>query len=78
MIDHYAGYDTRARCARLPAAHCRSLAPLMRGASSTNWSRDGSEPVAKEAIRRFARIYHVEGQFEAMDAQQRLAAAASS
>jgi len=30
--------------------------------------------VAKEAIKRIAWIYHVEGQFQAMDTQQRLAA----
>lgn len=34
----------------------------------------GASAVAKEAIRRFARIYHAEGQFAEMDAQQRLAA----
>ena len=34
----------------------------------------GTSEVAKEAIKRIGWIYHVEGQFEAMDAQQRLAA----
>ena len=34
----------------------------------------GTSEVAKEAIKRIGWIYHVEGQFDGMDAQQRLAA----
>ena len=71
ITDQYAGYDavldkrvypqrTAAHC----AAHARRKFDELVGTSE----------VAKEAIKRIAWIYHVEGQFEGMDSQQRLAA----
>ena len=71
VCDQYAGYDRvldRRVYPQRIAAHCvaharRKFDELV-----------GTSEVAKEAIRRIGWIYHVEGQFEAMDAQQRLAA----
>ena len=71
VCDQYAGYDRALDRRVYPqriAAHCvaharRKFDELV-----------GTSEVAKEAIRRIGWIYHVEGQFEAMDAQQRLAA----
>jgi transposase len=71
VCDQYAGYDRaldRRVYPRRIAAHCaaharRKFDELV-----------GTSEVAKEAIKRFGLIYHVEGQFEGMDAQQRLAA----
>jgi transposase len=71
VCDQYAGYDAvldkRVYPQRI-AAHCaaharRKFDELI-----------GTSEVAREAIKRIGWIYHVEGQFEAMDAQQRLAA----
>jgi transposase len=71
VCDQYAGYDRaldRRVYPRRIAAHCaaharRKFDELV-----------GTSEVAKEAIKRFGLIYHVEGQFEGIDAQQRLAA----
>ena len=71
VCDQYAGYDRALDRRVYPqriAAHCaaharRKFDELV-----------GTSEVAKEAIKRIGWIYHVEGQFEAMDAQQRLAA----
>ena len=71
VCDQYAGYDAvldkRVYPQRI-AAHCvaharRKFDELL-----------GTSEVAKEAVKRIGWIYHVEGQFEGMDAQQRLAA----
>jgi transposase len=71
VCDQYAGYDAvldkRVYPQRI-AAHCaaharRKFDELL-----------GTSEVAKEAIKRIGRIYHVEGQLGGMDAQQRLAA----
>ena len=71
VCDQYAGYDRvldrRVYPQRIAAncvAHARRKFDELVGTSE----------VAKEAIKRIGWIYHVEGQFEAMDAQQRLAA----
>ena len=71
VCDQYAGYDRALDRRVYPqriAAHCaaharRKFDELV-----------GMSEVAKEAIKRLGWIYHVEGQFEGMDAQQRLAA----
>ncbi len=71
MCDQYAGYDRALDRRVYPqriAAHCvaharRKFDELV-----------GTSEVAKEAIKRIGWIYHVEGQFEGMDAPQRLAA----
>jgi transposase len=71
VCDQYAGYDRALDRRVYPqriAAHCaaharRKFDELV-----------GTSEVAKEAIKRIGWIYHVEGQFEGMDAQQRLAA----
>jgi len=71
VCDQYAGYDAvldRRVYPQRIAAHCaaharRKFDELV-----------GTSEVAKEAIKRIGWIYHVEGQFEGMDAQQRLAA----
>ncbi len=71
VCDQYAGYDRALDRRVYPqriAAHCaaharRKFDELV-----------GTSEVAKEAIKRIGWIYHVEGQFERMDAQQRLAA----
>ena len=71
VCDQYAGYDRALDPRVYPqriAAHCaaharRKFDELV-----------GTSEVAKEAIKRFGWIYHVEAQFEGMDAQQRLAA----
>jgi transposase len=71
VCDQYAGYDRALDRRVYPqriAAHCaaharRKFDELV-----------GTSEVAKEAIRRMGWIYRVEGQFQAMDAQQRLAA----
>ncbi len=71
VCDQYAGYDRALDPRVYPqrvAAHCcaharRKFDELL-----------GSSEVAKEAIKRIGWIYHVEGQFQGMDAQQRLAA----
>jgi len=71
VCDQYAGYDAvldkRVYPQRI-AAHCaaharRKFDELL-----------GTSDVAKEAIKRIGWIYHVEGQFAGMDAQQRQAA----
>jgi transposase len=71
VCDQYGGYDAvldkRVYPQRI-AAHCaaharRKFDELL-----------GTSEVAKEAIKRIGWIYHVEGQFEGMDAQQRQAA----
>jgi transposase len=71
VCDQYAGYDAvldkRVYPQRI-AAHCvaharRQFDELV-----------GTSEVAKAAIKRIGWIYHVEGQFDGMDAQQRLAA----
>ena len=71
VCDQYAGYDAvldkRVYPQRI-AAHCvaharRKFDELI-----------GTSEVAKAAIKRIGWIYHVEGQFDGMDAQQRLAA----
>ena len=71
VCDQYAGYDAvldkRVYPQRI-AAHCvaharRKFDELV-----------GTSEVAKGAIKRIGWIYHVEGQFEGMDAQQRLVA----
>ena len=69
VCDQYVGYDRALDRRVYPqriAAHCvaharRKFDELV-----------GTSEVAKEAIKRIGLIYHVEGQFEAMDAQQRL------
>ncbi len=71
VCDQYAGYDRTLDRRVYPqriAAHCaaharRKFDELV-----------GTSEVAKEAIKRMGWIYHVEGQFEGMDAPQRLAA----
>jgi transposase len=71
VCDQYAGYDRTLDQRVYPqrnAAHCaaharRKFDELV-----------GTSEVAKEAIKRIGWIYHVEGQFEGMDAQQRLVA----
>ena len=71
VCDQYAGYDAALDKRVYPqriAAHCvaharRKFDELV-----------STSEVAKEAIKRIGRIYHVEGQFDGMDAQQRLAA----
>jgi transposase len=71
LCDQYAGYDRALDRRVYPqriAAHCvaharRKFDELV-----------GTSEVAKEAIRRIGWIYHVEGQFQAMDAPQRLEA----
>ena len=71
VCDQYAGYDRALDRRVYPqriAAHCvaharRKFDELI-----------GTSEVAKEAIKRIGWIYHVEGQFKGMDAQQRLAA----
>ena len=71
VCDQYAGYDRALDRRVYPqriAAHCvaharRKFDELV-----------GTSEVAKEAIKRIGWIYHVEGQFQGMDAQQRLAA----
>ena len=71
VCDQYAGYDRALDRRVYPqriAAHCaaharRKFDELV-----------GTSEVAKEAIKRIGWIYHVEGQFEGMQAQQRLAA----
>jgi transposase len=71
VCDQYAGYDRALDKRVYPqrvAAHCaaharRKFDELV-----------GTSEVAKEAISRIGWIYHVEGQFGEMDAQQRLAA----
>jgi transposase len=71
VCDQYAGYDRALDRRVYPqriAAHCaaharRKFDELV-----------GTSEVAKEAIKRIGWIYHVEGQFEGMEAQQRLAA----
>ena len=68
VCDQYGGYDAVLNRRVYPqriAAHCaaharRKFDELL-----------GTSEVAKEAIKRIAWIYHVEGQFEGMDAQQR-------
>ncbi len=73
LCDQYAGYDRaldrRVYPTRIAAgcvAHARrKFDELVKAGTST---------VATEALRRIGWIYHVEGQFEGMDAQQRLAA----
>jgi hypothetical protein len=71
VCDQYAGYDAvldqRVYPQRI-AAHCaaharRKFDELI-----------ATSEVAREAIKRIALIYHIEGRFRAMDAQQRLAA----
>jgi transposase len=71
VCDQYAGYDAvldkRVYPQRI-AAHCvaharRKFDELL-----------GTSEVAKEAIKRIGWIYHVEGQFDGMQAQQRLVA----
>jgi transposase len=71
VCDQYAGYDRALDRRVYPqriAAHCvaharRKFDELV-----------GTSEVAKEAIKRIGWIYHVEGQFDGLDAQQRLAA----
>ena len=71
VCDQYAGYDAALDKRVYPqriAAHCvaharRKFDELV-----------STSEVAKEAIKRIGWIYHVEGQFDGMDAQQRLAA----
>ena len=71
VCDQYGGYDAvldRRVYPQRIAAHCaaharRKFDELL-----------GTSEVAKEAIKRIGWIYHVEGQFEGMDAQQRQAA----
>lgn len=71
VCDQYAGYDRvldRRVYPQRSAAHCvaharRKFDELV-----------GTSEVAKEAIKRIGWIYHVEGQFEGMQAQQRLEA----
>jgi transposase len=71
VCDQYSGYDAVLNKRVYPqrtAAHCaaharRKFDELL-----------GTSEVAKEAIKRIGWIYHVEGQFKAMDAQQRQAA----
>jgi transposase len=71
VCDQYAGYDAALDKRVYPqriAAHCvaharRKFDELV-----------GTSEVAKEAIKRIGWIYHVEGQFDGMDAPQRLAA----
>ena len=68
VCDQYAGYDRALDRRVYPqriAAHCaaharRKFDELV-----------GTSEVAKEAIKRIGWIYHVEGQFQGMDAQQR-------
>jgi transposase len=71
VCDQYAGYDRALDRRVYPhriAAHCaaharRKFDELV-----------ATSEVAKEAIKRIGWIYHVEGQFDGLDAQQRLAA----
>ncbi len=71
VCDQYAGYDAvldkRVYPQRI-AAHCAAHARRKFDELVS------TSEVAKEAIKRIGWIYHVEGQFDGMDAQQRLAA----
>jgi len=73
LTDQYAAYDSvvdnriwKGRIAAACAAHARRYFEELANA--------GASEVAHEAIKRFALIYHAEGQFASMDHQQRLAA----
>ena len=69
--DQYAGYDRTLDRRVYPqriAAHCAAHARRKFDELVS------TSEVAKEAIKRIGWIYHVEGQFEGMDAQQRLVA----
>jgi transposase len=71
VCDQYAGYDRALDRRVYPqriAAHCAAHARRKFDELVV------TSEVAKEAIKRLGWIYHVEGQFEGMDAQQRLAA----
>ena len=71
VCDQYAGYD-RALDKRVYPG--RMVAHCVAHARRKFDELIGTSEVAKEAIRRIGWIYHVEGQFKAMDAPQRLVA----
>jgi transposase len=71
VCDQYAGYDAALDKRVYPqriAAHC-----VAHARRKFDELADTSE-VAKQAIKRIGWIYHIEGQFDGMDAQQRQAA----
>jgi len=72
LTDRYSAYDTvldpRVHPDRIDAA-CAAHARR----KYEELARDGTSPVADEAIRRFARIYAVEAEFKAMSDEQRQA-----
>lgn len=73
LSDQYVAYDavvSERTCRGRIAAAC--LAQARRYFEEL--AKTGASDVAREAIGRIARIYHAEGQFAAMDDQQRLAA----
>jgi hypothetical protein len=73
LTDQYAAYDSvldertwKGRIAAACAAHARRKFEEL--------ANTGASDVAQEAIQRIGLIYHAEGEFAAMDSQQRLAA----
>lgn len=73
LTDQYSAYDSvvnertcKGRIAAACLAHARRYFEEL--------DKTGASDVAREAIGRIARIYHCEGQFAAMDHEQRLAA----
>ncbi|MBC7940880.1 MAG: IS66 family transposase [Chitinophagaceae bacterium] len=72
LTDRYSAYDTvldaRVHSDRIDAA-CAAHARR----KYEELARDGTSPLAEEAIRRFARIYAVEGELKGLNAEQRQA-----
>jgi transposase len=73
VCDQYAGYDAALDARVYPARQAAGCVAHARR-KFDELARHGSSPVASEAIRRIGRIYHVEGQFAGMGAEQRRAA----
>jgi transposase len=73
VCDQYAGYD-RALDRRVYPQRVAAGCVVHARRKFDELAKAGASEVAVEAIRRIASIYHVEGQFEGMDAPQRLVA----
>jgi transposase len=73
VCDQYAGYD-RALDRRVYPQRVAAGCVVHARRKFDELAKAGASEVAVEAIRRIATIYHVEGQFDGMDAPQRLAA----
>jgi transposase len=73
VCDQYAGYD-RALDKRVYPQRVAAGCVVHARRKFDELAKAGASAVAVEAIRRIAAIYHVEGQFAAVDAPQRLAA----